>query len=103
MDKKKLGLLLSTPPEHPNRKTVVNLSQAALQKGHDVYLYLVDDGVKNLDRPEIEALSRAGAHLFVCAFGAQRRAIPTSDKAAFCGLVVLSDLVKGCDRFVTFN
>lgn len=103
MEKKKLGLLLSTPPEHPNRKTAVSLSRAALNKGHEVYFYLVDDGVRNLDEPEIQALSRAGAHLFACAFGAQRRNIPTSDKAAFCGLVVLSDLVKGCDRFVSFN
>ena len=103
MKRKKLGILLSTPPQHPNKKTAVGLSKAALSGGHEVYLYLVDDGVRNLDEPEIQELSKGGVHLFVCAYGAQRRNIPASEKAAFCGLVVLSDLVKGCDQFVTFN
>jgi sulfur relay (sulfurtransferase) complex TusBCD TusD component (DsrE family) len=63
----------------------------------------VDDGVLNLDRPEMTVLSGEGVKLFVCAYGAQRRGVPVSDKAVFCGLVVLSDLVKGCDRFLAFN
>ncbi|MBI3805128.1 MAG: DsrE family protein [Nitrospirae bacterium] len=103
MEKKKLGILLSTAPENKNLKTVSALAQEAVRQGIDTYLYLIDDGVQNLDRPEIDALSQKGVKLFLCAYGAQRRSIPTSDKAVFCGLVVLSDLVKGCDRFVTFN
>lgn len=103
MEKKKLGILLSTPPEDKNLTTVFSLANEALRQGIDTYLYLVDDGVRNLDRPEMETLRRNGVKLFLCAYGAQRRGIPTSDKAVFCGLVVLSDLVKGCDCFVTFN
>ena len=103
MGKKKLGLLLSTPPENKNLKTAVSLAKEALHQGMDAYLYLIDDGVRNLDRPEIDELAQQGAKLFLCAYGAQRRGIPNSEKAAFCGLVVLSDLMKGCDRFVTFN
>ncbi len=103
MEKKKLGILLSTPPEDKNLTTVSSLADEALRQGVDTYLYLVDEGVRNLDRPEIEMLRQNGVKLFLCAYGAQRREIPTSDKAVFCGLVVLSDLVKGCDRFVTFN
>lgn len=103
MEKRKLGILLSTPPEDKNLKTAASLATEALSRGIDTYLYLIDDGVKNLDRPEIDHLLSNGLKLFLCAYGAQRRAVPNSDKAVFCGLVVLSDLVKGCDRFVTFN
>ncbi|HZR47129.1 MAG TPA: DsrE family protein [Candidatus Manganitrophaceae bacterium] len=103
MEKKKLGILLSTSPENKNLTTAVSLAREALHQGIDTYLYLVDDGVKNVERPEIDALSKEGVKLFLCAYGAQRRQVPVSDKAVFCGLVVLSDLVKGCDRFVTFN
>jgi len=103
MKKKKLGILLSTSPENKNLTTVVSLAREALHQGIDTYLYLVDDGVKNVERPEIDALSKEGVKLYLCAYGAQRRQVPVSDKAVFCGLVVLSDLVKGCDRFVTFN
>lgn len=103
MKKKTLGILLSTPPEDKNLTTVTSLANEALRQGVDTYLYLIDDGVRNLGRPEMETLRQNGVKLFLCAYGAQRRGIPTSDKAVFCGLVVLSDLVKGCDRFVTFN
>jgi len=103
MEKKKLGILLSTPPEDKNLTTVSSLAKEALRQGVDTYLYLIDEGVRNLDRPEMEMLRQNGVKLFLCAYGAQRRGIPSSDKAVFCGLVVLSDLVKGCDRFVTFN
>jgi len=100
---RKLGLLLSTPPENANLKTAVSLADAAhLQQGQ-TYLYLVDEGVKNIDCPEIEVLQKKGLKLFICAYGAQRHGISVSEKAVFCGLFVLSDLIKGCDRFVAFN
>ncbi len=100
---KRIGLLLSTQPSHPNLATVSALGREALRQGVRVYLYLVDDGVETLSTPEIVALSRAGATLFVCAYSAQRRNIPVSDQAVFCGLVALSDIIKGCDRFLAFN
>jgi len=99
----KLGILLSTPPAHPNLRTVVSLVKTARDRGLDVYLYLVDDGLYTLDHPDIAAIGRVGVKRFACAYGAQRRGIPTGDQAVFCGLVVLSDLFKGCDRFITFN
>ncbi|MFQ5598279.1 MAG: DsrE family protein [Nitrospiria bacterium] len=103
MLKKKLGILLSTPPEHPNLQTVLSLVKEALRQQVAIYLYLVDEGVKNINLPEIAALPAAGAKLFVCAYGAQRRNIAIHGEAVSCGLVVLSDLVKGCDRFIAFH
>src|SRR5207249_9235427 len=40
---KKLGLMISTAPEHPNLATALGLAQAALDRGANVYLYLIDD------------------------------------------------------------
>ena len=103
--KRKLGLLLSTKPEHPNLPTAVRLSKAALERGVDLYLYLIDDGVLAMDRPEVQELAARGAKLFVCAYGCQKRGIPLSDPDRFnyCGLVVLTDLINGCDRFLALN
>jgi sulfur relay (sulfurtransferase) complex TusBCD TusD component (DsrE family) len=103
--KKKLGLLLSTGREHPNLETAVGLAEAALTRGADLYLYLIDDGVRALDDPRIGALSARGARLFVCAYGCQKRGIPLrdSDRVTYCGLVVLTDLINGTDRFVALN
>jgi sulfur relay (sulfurtransferase) complex TusBCD TusD component (DsrE family) len=100
---RKLGLLLSTKPDHENLETCLGLSRAALDQGVDLYLYLVDDGVANIDDERILELGRRGAKLFVCAYGCQRRRLPITDKATYCGLVVLTDLINGCDRFVALN
>ncbi len=103
MNKKKLGLLLSTSPEHANINTAVKLSKAALSSGHDVYLYLIDEGTKNLPDDRLRELTAQGLKLFICAYGAQRHGIEPDNQAVFCGLVVLSDLIKGCDQFISLN
>jgi sulfur relay (sulfurtransferase) complex TusBCD TusD component (DsrE family) len=100
---RKLGLLLSTDPRHPNLGTALGLARAALERGVDLYLYLVDDGVWNIDDERVLELGRRGAKLFVCAYACQRRRLPITEKATYCGLVVLSDLINGTDRFVAFN
>ena len=100
---RKLGVLLSTRPEHPNLATCLGLGRAALDRGADLYLYLVDDGVANIDDERIQDLGRRGARLFVCAYGCQRRRLPITDKATYCGLVVLTDLINGTERFVALN
>ena len=67
---KKLGILLSTPDFHPSVDTVVGLCNAALQQGSDVYLYLIDEGVKNIRDPRLVTLAETGMKLFVAPMGA---------------------------------
>lgn len=100
---KKLGVMLSTDPGHPNLETCLALGREALAAGVDLYLYLIDDGVRAIDDDRILELGRRGAKLFVCAYGCQRRGLPITDKAAYCGLVVLTDLINGCERFLALN
>ncbi|MEK7702357.1 MAG: DsrE family protein [Nitrospirota bacterium] len=103
MGTKKLGILLSTPPENKNFNIAVSLIKEAVDQDIAVYLYFIDDGVYALERPEIKTLSDAGVHLFSCAYGAKRRGISKNEFVVFAGLVTLSDMIKGCDRFLAFN
>jgi hypothetical protein len=100
---RKLGLMVSTAPEHPNLETALGLSKAALDRGADVYLYLIDDGVAAVDDARLLALADRGLKLFVCAYGCQKRRRPLSDRATNCGLVVLTDVINGTDRFLALN
>lgn len=100
---KKLGLLLSTPPEHPNLETVARLAETALAMDCQVYLYLIDEGTKAMADLRLDKLIARGLRLFVCAYGAEHHHVPLNSKATPCGLVVLSDLIKGCDQFLSFN
>ncbi len=60
MAARKLGLLLSTAPSHPSVETVVQLAQAALRRGVEVYLYLIDEGVKSVTDQRYLGLIDAG-------------------------------------------
>ena len=99
---KKLGVLLTTAPAHPNFRPALALMNAALDAGVRLYLYCVDDGVHAVATPEVQALKTRGASLFGCAYGAHRRHIPVDDSAAWSGLTVLADVVGSTDRFVSF-
>jgi len=103
---RKLGLLLSTPPSHPSVETVVQLAQAALRKGIDVYLYLIDEGVKTVVDQRYLSLVDAGVKMSVCAYGCQQHGVITTavdSRVSLSGLVVLSGIIDGCDRFLAFT
>lgn len=100
---KKLGLLLSTRPEEPGFRHGVCVAEAALARGVDVYLYCIDDAVFGVKDLRLQALRSRGLKLYACAYGAQRRGIPVSEDAIFAGLTVVSDLIAGTDRFLSFN
>lgn len=103
---KKLGIMLSTSPEHPNVQAVIRLSQEALASGIEVYLYLIDEGVKNLSNAQLRDLTAKGLKYFACAYGCQRHNVSMEgygQDVTFCGLVVLSNIINGCDRFLAFN
>jgi len=99
---KKLGVLLTTAPEHPNFRPALALMNAAIEGRVRVYLYCVDEGVRAVATPEVQALKGRGASLFGCAYGAGRRNIALDDSAAWSGLTVLADVVGSTDRFVSF-
>ena len=106
MAARKLGLLLSTPPSHPSVETVVQLAQAALRKEIDVYLYLIDEGVKTVVDQRYIGLIDAGVKMSVCAYGCQQHGVLTTtvdSRVSLSGLVVLSGIIDGCDRFLAFT
>jgi len=97
--------MLSTAPGHPNLETTVALSEEALRRGVDLYVYLIDDAVRALDDPRLRQLVARGAKLFVCAYGCQKRGLPLEDLdgVTYCGLVVLADVISGTTRFLALN
>ena len=100
---RKLGLLLSTPPDQPNFRHALRLAETALQAGSAVYLYCSDEAVTGLADPHLQSLKPRGLILYACAYAARRRNLPLNDLATFAGLSVVSDLMAGTDRFLSFN
>ena len=100
---KKLGVLISTAPEHPNFTRGLKLAETALSEGVDVYLYCIDNAVPGVNNERLQALKQRGLKLYACAYGAHRRNFSLSEKAVFAGLTVVNDLIASTDRFVSFN
>jgi sulfur relay (sulfurtransferase) complex TusBCD TusD component (DsrE family) len=99
---KKFGILISSRPEDARFRHGLQLAEAALNQGLQIYLYCIDDAVTGLADAQLQRLKARGANLFACAYGAQQRNIPLSDLATFAGLTVVSDLIANTDRFVSF-
>ncbi len=100
---KKLGILLSTGPEHPSFNHGVRLAETALAAGVEVYLYCIDEAVRGIADSRLQSLTPHGLRLYACAYGAQRRGLAIDATAVFAGLTVVSDLITATDRFVSFN
>ena len=59
-EKQKLGILLAAPATAQSSRTAVRLAETALDKKVDVYLYLIDDGVYNLNNQHLLDLKKRG-------------------------------------------
>ena len=100
---KKLGVLVSVSPESSNFRHALGTARAALDAGVIVYLYCIDEAVRGVGHPDLQALRSRGLIVYACAYGAQKRNVPLSDQVTFAGLTVVNDLMSATDRFLSFN
>ena len=102
---RKLGILISVAPTHPNFHHGLQLATAALEAQDEVYLYCLDEAVRGVEDERLQTLKAKanGLRLFACAFAAQRRKLPQNENALYGGLTMLNDVMAATDRFVSFN
>jgi tRNA 2-thiouridine synthesizing protein D len=110
-------MILTTGPwQHQEWETAVNIAQAALEKGHEVLIYLYLDGVYNpLKRQALEGFDTVpkdyfarliahGVRVIVCADASSARGLETDrgfiDGVAVGALPELADLVGEVDRLI---
>jgi sulfur relay (sulfurtransferase) complex TusBCD TusD component (DsrE family) len=100
----KLGIFLSTSPEHENTHTVIKLAEAALERGHEVHIFIMDDGVHNAVVPEFEALVGKGVRIVLCSHNLAERQRPKIEGTIVCGSQYdHAQLVSNVDRYLAFN
>ncbi|WP_018290294.1 hypothetical protein [Verrucomicrobium sp. 3C] len=70
------------------------------RQGYNIYLYCLDNGVREIDA----LLPRASPRfrLFGCAYAALRRSLPRKADVTYGGLGLLADLILGTDEFLAF-
>lgn len=99
----KLGILLTTTPENENTHTVVKLAEAALEAGKEVRVFLMCDGVHNLNDDRFMSLIEKGVQVAVCAHNAEQRHVAQKEKVVWGSQYDLAGIVEESDRFLAFN
>ncbi len=97
----KLGILLTSGLESEDAHTVRQLAQAALRQGHQVAIFLMEDGVYNAGR--LRELTGQGANIAVCTQNAHQRHVEKVEGILFGGLNDWAEIVKTADRVVVFG
>lgn len=107
----KIGMLLITSPEDQNSETVIKIAQAAIEAGHTVEIFLMDDGVYNVVKKVKISVSFArlmakGASIAICGHTAEDRGVEKEDcleGVKYAGQYELACMVNETDRFLTFG
>lgn len=102
----KLGIMLTTGVEDENTRTVQKLAEAALRQGHEVAIFLMDDGVFNipaLQRLAAQGAEVRGAHLTICAYNAEQRGVGRVEGVVWGSQYDWAHIVHDADRVVVFG
>ena len=99
----KLGILLTTSPENENTHTVIELSKAARKLKHDVFIFLMYDGVYNIHKKEFVELVDEGVNIAVCALNVEQRKIGKVNGVLFGSQYDHACIASDVDRFISFG
>jgi len=99
----KLGILLTTSPENENTHTVIEISRAARELGHDVFIFLMYDGVYNINKKEFADLVDEGVNIAVCALNVEQRKMGRVPGILFGSQYDHACIASDVDRFISFG
>lgn len=97
----KLAIQLTSRFGSEDVRTVRKLAEAALSQGHEVSLFLMEDGALHL--PFFKGLLEHGVVVALCAHNAHLRGIFDSPGVLFGGQLDWAKTVNEADRVVSFG
>jgi sulfur relay (sulfurtransferase) complex TusBCD TusD component (DsrE family) len=97
----KLAILLTAAPESPDVESVHWLLRAARRRGHQVNLFLMDDGVANA--PSFQHVIDDGVNVVVCAHNAEQRGVKPVPGCTWGGQYQWAMMVAESDRVLSFG
>ena len=98
----KLGILLTTSPEHENTNTVIELSKAAIKQDTSVSIFLMADGAYNSVFEPFQNLIELGVEITLCAHNAAQRKVEVVENLEYGSQYDLATIIKESDRFISF-
>ena len=97
----KLGIMLTSGVESEDARTVRKITESALRLGHEVSLFLMDDGIYNLS--SLQDLTKQGVQLTVCGHNAYEREVEKITGVLFGSQHDWAMTVHNSDRVIVFG
>lgn len=82
-------------------RSVRRIAEAALRQGHQVSLFLMDDGVYHMQA--LRDLAEQGVQIAVCAHNAYQRGLGKVEGVLFGGQNDWAEIVHDADRVIVFG
>ncbi len=99
----KLGILLTTGPDNENTHSVIAISSAAREQGHDVSIFLMYEGVYNIHKKEFTELVNKGVSITVCTLNVEQRRVGRVEGVLFGSQYDHACIASDVDRFISFG
>jgi sulfur relay (sulfurtransferase) complex TusBCD TusD component (DsrE family) len=96
-------ILLASSPGNENRYSLIKITEAALDMGHNVQIFLMSDGVYHLLSDDFMSLVDKGATIALCAHNALERGLDKRPGVLFGSQYDLSTMVAESDTFLSFH
>jgi len=97
----KIAIQLLSGHDWEDARTVRKIAEAALALGHEVNIFLMDDGVYH--SAAFAELANQGARLALCAHNAYQRGLPRVEGVLFGGQNDWAVMVAEADRVISFG
>lgn len=99
----KICILVTSSPESENSRTLVKLTEAAINMGQEVQIFLMCDGVYHILREDFLLLIKKGADVTLCAQNALERGVEKREGILFGSQYDLAGMVARSDSFLAFT
>jgi sulfur relay (sulfurtransferase) complex TusBCD TusD component (DsrE family) len=97
----RLAILLTASYGAEDRRTALKIAHAALDQGHVVSLFLMDDGVFNA--AEAADLIGENCEVVLCSYSATQRGLAKDERVLFGGQHDWARMVSQADRVISFD
>jgi sulfur relay (sulfurtransferase) complex TusBCD TusD component (DsrE family) len=99
----KISILVTSSPESENSHTLMKITEAAIDMGQEVQIFLMCDGVYHILYENFLSLTNKGADVTVCAHNAMERGLEEKPGVTFGSQYDLASMVAQSDSFLALT
>ena len=99
----KILFIMVSNPYSNDFNTLIKLSDAAINRSHNVRIFFMGNGLYSVVRPEVKELSDKGVKVYYCAHNAEQRKVKPEEWAESSSMYGLAKLIKEADKVIILN